>query len=482
MGENGPISYDDLRKIIPNKGTFSGFKNWITGRGKLVEPTKENQALVQQETVSLEGTLWYKNFVEEVKRDDVVSVELNGLKVEFSGLEDVLVGVKMTLGSLVESLGTIANQNNVEKKAKGYIAAAELLNTGSVSEAVSDLEEARELSAKLLLKNDELLELRGKKPDIPLQADLSILHAAARCEVEEVALCKDLMMALEGTKIDEKSGLAVELTGVREAIKAGRALAVSVVAKIGEEEVLLEEAMLKREERGVSGVDRGALVDQFINKKIDGINPKQIEFDASAVDVEDLIKRAKSLVSGIKIADQLVTAISLERLGIVGNELEKDSVLERYEKSRVCYEQAKKNCTEGVKHPETAVAAYLSLNLMLAYGSEMLLLESQIVEVVNQEQRKALLDYLHEFEKHNGKAEVLANKIMRLQSESGEEIILGVVDRVASAVVRIAERVKRGARRSRQELRSNRGEKVKALLEKYREKKEDAKEAAEKLK
>jgi len=482
MAETGSnLSLDDLKSKVPDRGKFSVIKNWWGKKSKLEEPLEEYLDVAKDTKTDLEKRSWYSDMLSDVEKDRLLFEKKNDLEKRFDEIKRKVPGIAEIFGRAVKQLNGLKLTGSRDMVIMAAKEASLLINSDVVVESAIELKQIAEVGAELDLNENLLKALRGDRLDLSLQADLDILHEVVSSEKKQLAFESELSVLMENSRMEANVSTAQELADIRNIIKRGETLAVTAVAELEIQEGLLLSAAEQRDKRKIGGADRSQMISELMDAKAGKMNPDLPDFVMDGVDVEEVFQRVRSLVKEIRLSDDYVLPLSLIQLGGENGELQEGSVLAKYTEASFRFAKSKEVYRELSKNPETAVKAYLVLNQALMYGSEMSLLEDEVVMVVKEQQYKALLTYLSQFEVYSEKARFLANRIMALQQDSAGEKVLKGVATVAGIIADTADKIRSNSLRSMRKDRAARNGEVSRLMRELRGAVHDADRAKSKI-
>jgi hypothetical protein len=387
MAENfSELDMDDLRKQIPRNTWGSRFRGMFGGNEKLVIP----DASQLESTERLERGIETWGVTKRVKAS--AEIESKNQAVQESAKKE-LVTNKDTIEDMLEALDISAAAMRqvgelVGRMREGLKIESTVFNPNAVTaidRAVVGPED-RMLIARLVGEYKESSRIiqneRGKLSDTPVAEDLKMLERVVDSEKKVVVLAREVREALAELKSENVSVVNVDrLMGLMTVFKAERSSTVSVVA--GSEEVMkgLGELEVRRVARDSEAAKNWKSITNYEHDVLRLEDPK-IAPNEKEMNVGDLKKEMGERLDELKIKDGKVRIKILERVGIKGEEVDKDGLLAKRELHQAKYEaaiQKMEALLEALEQrPTAAVEAYLALNHAIVEGSAVVQLDNAI--------------------------------------------------------------------------------------------------------
>jgi hypothetical protein len=386
MAENfSGLSVEDLRKQIP-KGTLAS--RWRGLWGKNVEPViPDAEQLTEVDTLrnGIENREVIKRLKESadketksLKEHEILINELSESVGDIKNIVDALAISSKTATDLLSFVVSLRADSNIEKL--GFEPSSLFAITRG--NQIAEMEKLGSKASDFDNASRIIIAERGVLRKNPVAEDMKMLDNVVVSEKKVVVLAREVIEALAELKSENVSVVDIDrLMGLMTVFKAERSSAVSVVA--GSEEVMkgLGELEVRRVARDSEAAKNWKSITNYehdvLRLEDPKIAPKEIEMIAG-----DLKGELDGRMDVLKIKEGKVRIKILERVGIKGEEIDKNGLLAKRENHRAKYEAAMLKMeallVESKTRPTAAVEAYLALNSAIVEGSAVVQLDNAI--------------------------------------------------------------------------------------------------------
>jgi hypothetical protein len=387
-------SIEGLESQIPKKNR-NPFQRWLSdfrGEAKIVEPKIETVQSMNNTETSIEQMEFYKAVVKNAELDELEisalaeNADLISEKLKDSG------GIVEAFKEMIYAAEEIqraaeevaANPGTVTPYSSETIRILKMLDDDRVSTDTqkSKIKSIRRLHVSTEEHTAAMKKLRGEW-DVPLKNDAGLLFRVVLSEAGVRALEVDMRKGLEEVLEAEGEKVTTEsLKAMQEICLEFKNSAVTIVSELKSQQTALE----RYEERfGRRFPDKTVEITaaDYISKKKSEMTPV---IEKGAVDVRDITMRVTDLANELQVG-RMIRQEVLSQLGLKGERVDTGSVLEKYGEALADYEKSMEAAKDSLKKSDTnsatIMASYLALNRAVLAGSNIIIMEKSIREVLS---------------------------------------------------------------------------------------------------